>query len=74
LDFSARQPAPIASNGDEFIAALEVCGFNDWLIRMLHDCRCHKMPTKTFPTQRAVAWLKNLVLPEIDRLARCWVC
>ena len=26
------------------------------------------MPTKTFPTQRAIAWLKTLVLPEIDRL------
>ena len=27
-----------------------------------------EMPTKTFPTQRAIAWLKKLVLPEIDRL------
>ena len=27
-----------------------------------------EMPTKTFPTQRAIAWLKTLVLPEIDRL------
>src|SRR6202790_2166533 len=141
---------------DEFIAVLEVCGFNDWLIRMLQDYRCHKviliqpderkkcktdrrdaaalsellwvnrdrlrenkpgrgcrqvdiasstdqenrrlttlrkeagqdrtrlvntirhvlrrhnlqweMPTKTFPTQSAVAWLKQVVLPEIDRL------
>jgi transposase len=141
---------------DEFIAVLEVCGFNDWLIRMLQDYRCqrviliqpddrkkrktdrrdaaalsellwvnrarllaHKpvrglrqvdiaastdqanrrlttlrkearqartriinkirhilrchnlqwqMPTKTFPTKPAIAWLKNLVLPEIDRL------
>ena len=141
---------------DEFIAVLEVCGFNDWLIRMLQDYRCqrviliqpddrkkrktdrrdaaalsellwvnrdrllaHKpvrglrqvdiaastdqanrrlttlrkeareartrvinkirhilrrhnlqwqMPTKTFPTKPAIAWLQNLVLPEIDRL------
>jgi transposase len=34
--------------------------------------RCHNlqwpMPTKTFPTVAAVAWLKGLVLPEIDRL------
>ena len=137
------------------MAVLEVCGFNDWLIRMLKDYRCHKviliqpeerkkrktdrrdaaalsellwvnrarllhgkpvrglrqvdiasttdqenrrlttlrksagqaqtrvimkikhmlrrhnlqwdMPTKTFPTQRAIAWLKKLALPEIDR-------
>ena len=26
------------------------------------------MPTKTFPTLTAIAWLKKLVLPEIDRL------
>ena len=32
-----------------------------------HNLQWH-MPTKTFPTQRAIAWLKQLVLPEIDRL------
>src|ERR1700686_5201829 len=141
---------------DEFIAVLEVCGFNDWLIRMLQDYRCHRviliqpddrkkrktdrraaavlsellwvnrgrllahkpvrglrqvdlaastdqanrrlttlrkevreartrlinkvrhilrrhnlqwqMPTKRFPTKAAIAWLKQLVLPAIDRL------
>src|SRR6476660_9185475 len=141
---------------ESFVAVLEVCGFNDWLIRMLRDYRCHKviliqpddrkilktdrrdasalsellwvnrdrllhgkpvrglrqvdiasttdqedrrltmmrkdagrdltriinkvrqilrrhnlqweMPTKTFPTIAAVAWLKQIVLPEIDRL------
>jgi hypothetical protein len=135
---------------------LEVCGFNDWLIRMLQDYRCHKiiliqpddrkkcktdrrdaaalskllwvdwarllagkpvrglrqvdiaassdqenrrlttlrkearqartrvinkikhivrrrnlqwhLPTKTFPIKPAIAWLKALLLPEIDRL------
>jgi transposase len=26
------------------------------------------MPTKTFPTVAAIAWLKKLVLPEIDQL------
>ena len=142
--------------GESFVAVLEVCGFNDWLLRMLHDYRCHKviliqpddrkkrktdrrdaaglsellwvnrarllhgkpvrglrqvdiasttdqenrrlttlrkdagadlarvinkikqilrrhnlhweMPTKTFPTVAAIAWLKALVLPEIDQL------
>ncbi len=141
---------------ESFVAVLEVCGFNDWLIRMLHDYRCQKviliqpedrkkrktdrrdaaalsellwvnrgrllagkpvrglrqvdiasttdretrrlttlrkeagqsrtrvinkikhmlrrhnlqweMPTKTFPTKAAIAWLKKLVLSEIDRL------
>jgi transposase len=143
-------------SGESFVAVLEVCGFNDWLIRMLRDYRCQKviliqpndrknrktdrrdagalsellganrdrllqgkpvrglrqvdiasatdqedrrlttlrkdagrdltrvinkvrqilrrhnlqweMPTKTFPTIAAIAWLKQLVLPEIDRL------
>ena len=30
-------------DGASFVAVLEVCGFNDWLIRMLHDYRCHKV-------------------------------
>ena len=143
-------------DGESFIAVVEVCGFNDWLIRMLKDYRCHKviviqpeerkrrktdrrdaaelsellwvnrerflggkpvrglrqvivanttdqedrrlttlrkeagqaqteiinkiknilrkhnlqwkLPTKTFPTLAAVAWLKQISLPEIDRL------
>jgi transposase len=143
-------------NGESFVAVLEVCGFNDWLIRLLQDYRCHKviliqpdqrkkcktdrrdaaalsellwvnrdrllqgkpvrglrrvdiasstdqenrrlttlrkeagqartrlvnqvrhilrrhnlqwqMPTKRFPTKAGIAWLKQLVLPEIDRL------
>ncbi len=142
--------------GESFIAVLEVCGFNDLLIRLLHDYSRHKailiqpeerkqcktdrrdaaalsellwvnrerflagkpvrgrrqvgiasstdqenrrlttlrqeasqtrtrlinkikhlpwrhnlqwdMPTKTFPTKRAIAWLKQLVLPPMDRL------
>ncbi len=141
---------------ESFVAVLEVCGFNDWLIRMLRDYRCHKviliqpderkrcktdrrdaaalsellwvnrdrllqgkpvrglrqvdiaggtdqenrrlttlrkeagqartrlvnqvrhmlrrhnlqwqMPTKRLPTKAALAWLKQLALPEIDRL------
>jgi len=143
-------------DGECFVAVLEVCGFNDWLIRLLQDYRCHKviliqpddrkkrktdrrdaaalsellwvnrdrllhgkpvrglrqvdiasstdqenrrlttlrketgqartrlvnktrhilrrhnlqweMPTKRFPTKRAIAWLKQLVLPAIDHL------
>ncbi len=141
---------------EPFIAVVEVCGFNDWLIEMLRNYRCHKvvlvqpeerkrcktdrrdaaalsellwvnrdrflagqpvrglrqvdipsstdqqdrklttlrkeagqaqtqlvnrvkhilrkhnlqweMPTKTFPTAKAVAWLRTLALPEIDRV------
>lgn len=145
-----------AQQGEAFTAVLEVCGFNEWLIRMLKDYRCHKviviqpeerkkqktdrrdaaalsellwanrvrllqgkpvrglrqvdvansvdqenrrlttlrkdaarvrtriinsikhilrrhnlqwqMPTKTFPTQAAINWLKKLVLSTMDRL------
>lgn len=154
--FFQRLTREVAHGGGGFVAVLEVCGFNDWLIRMLNDYRCQKviliqpeerkrcktdrrdaaalsellwvnrarlmngkpvrglrqvditnskdqenrrlttlrkeagqaqtrlinkikhlirrynlqweMPTKTFPTQRAIAWLKQLVLPEVDRL------
>ncbi len=155
-EFFQRLTRERLQNGEQFTAVLEVCGFNDWLIRMLRDYRCHKviliqpeerknhktdrrdaaalsellwvnrsrlaegkpvrglrqidiasttdqqnrrlttlrkdagraktriintirhilrrhnlqweMPTKTFPTQAAIAWLKKLVLSEIDRL------
>ena len=30
-------------DGEPFVAVLEVCGFNDWLIRMLQDYRCHRV-------------------------------
>ncbi len=30
-------------DGESFVAVLEVCGFNDWLIRMLQDYRCQKV-------------------------------
>lgn len=154
--FFERLTRERASSGEPFVAVLEVCGFNDWLIRMLRDYHCQKviliqpeerkkrktdrrdaaslsellwvnrqrllsgkrvrglrqieiasptdqenrrlttlrkeagqararlinkikhllrrhnlqweMPTKTFPTARAITWLKGLVLPEIDRL------
>jgi transposase len=28
---------------ESFVAVLEVCGFNDWLIGMLQEYRCHKV-------------------------------
>jgi transposase len=154
--FFQRLTAERLAKGEEFVAVLEVCGFNDWLIRMLRDYKCQRviliqpydrkqrktdrrdaaslsellwvnrdrlmegksvrglrqvdiassvdqenrrlttlrkeagrsrtrlvnkvrhmlrrynleweMPTKKFPTKRATAWLKELKLPEIDRL------
>ena len=154
--FFERLTRETAASEESFVAVLEVCGFNDWLLRMLKDYRCHKviliqpeerkqrktdrrdaaalsellwvnrqrllagkpvrglrqvdvasttdqenrrltmlrrqagqtrtrlinkikhilrrhnlqweMPTKTFPTRTAIAWLERLALPEIDRL------
>ena len=30
-------------DGESFVAVVEVCGFNDWLIRTLKDYRCEKV-------------------------------
>ena len=38
-------------NGDTFVAVLEVCGFNDWLIRMLNDYHCQKRTYTSFPCE-----------------------
>ncbi|MDZ4688077.1 MAG: IS110 family transposase [Planctomycetaceae bacterium] len=155
-EFLERLKRDVLRDGESFVAVVEVCGFNDWLLQALEEHQCHKviliqpeerkkqktdrrdaaalsellwvnrerflagkpihglrqvqlpsatdqqnrrlttlrkeaseartrvinkikhllrrhnlqwsLPTKTFPTQRAVAWLKELVLPEIDRL------
>ncbi len=32
-----------AKREEPFIAVLEVCGFNGWLIQMLRNYRCHKV-------------------------------
>ena len=48
--------------GESFVAVLEVCGFNDWLIRMLRDYRCHKVIWYR-PTQ---PW-SGLSAPEFER-------
>jgi transposase len=41
------------------------------VLKIKHMLRRHNLqwdlPTKTFPTQRAIAWLKKLALPEVDR-------
>ena len=42
-DFFQRLTQERLQKGEEFVAVLEVCGFNDWLIRMLQDYRCHKV-------------------------------
>jgi len=42
-DFFQRFTRERLRDGESFVAVLEVCGFNDWLIRMLHDYRCHKV-------------------------------
>jgi len=36
-------------DGKSFAAVLEVCGFNDWLIRMLTDYRCARVEEAPAP-------------------------
>lgn len=156
--FFAQLTRERLGSGESYVAVLEVCGFNEWLIRMLRNYRCQQviliqpeqrkrqktdrrdaaalsellwvnrsrllagkpvrglrqvdiasptdqenrrltmlrkdagqlrtrlvnrirhllrrhnlqweMPTKKFPTKRALSWLKELVLPEMDQLER----
>ncbi len=41
--FFAKLTRERLRDGESFVAVLEVCGFNDWLIRLLNDYRCHKV-------------------------------
>ena len=41
--FFQRLTREYLSHGQSFIAVVEVCGFNDWLIRMLRDYHCHQV-------------------------------
>jgi len=65
-------------DGESFVAVLEVCGFNDWLIRMLRDYRCHKViliqpeDRKQRKTDRRdAAALSELLWVNRDRLLQC---
>src|SRR5262249_4006402 len=60
---------------ESFVAVLEVCGFNDWLVRMLHDYRCHKViliqpgdRKKCKTDRRDAAALSELLWVNRDRL------
>src|SRR5260370_38517274 len=62
-------------NGESFVAVLEVCGFNDWLIRMLQDYRCHQVILiqpddlkKCRTDRRAAAGLSELLWANRDRM------
>ena len=62
-------------DGESFVAVLEVCGFNDWLIRMLRDYRCHKViliqpedRKKRKTDRRDAAALSELLWVNRDRL------
>jgi transposase len=61
--------------GESFVAVLEVCGFNDWLIRMLRDYRCDKViliqpddRKKRKTDRRDAAGLSELLWVNRDRL------
>src|SRR5215831_3544437 len=67
-----RQPRP---EGESFVAVLEVCGFNDWLIRLLREYHCHKViliqpdqRKKCKTDRRDAAALSELLWANRDRL------
>ena len=60
---------------ESFIAVLEVCGFNDWLIRLLQEYRCRKViliqpddRKKCKTDRRDAAALSELLWVNRDRL------
>jgi transposase len=60
---------------ESFVAVLEVCGFNDWLIRLLREYRCHKViliqpddRKKCKTDRRDAAALSELLWANRDRL------
>jgi hypothetical protein len=62
-------------NGECSVAVLEVCGFNDWLIRMLKEYHCHKViliqpedRKKRKTDRRDAAALSELLWANRDRL------
>ncbi len=44
-EFFQRLTRECLRSDEQFVAVLEVCGFNDWLFRMLQDYRCKTTPT-----------------------------
>src|SRR5499427_7689126 len=64
-------------DGESFVAVLEVCGFNDWLIHMLRAYHCHKViliqpeeRKKCKTDRRDAAALSELLWVNRDRLLR----
>jgi transposase len=62
-------------DGESFVAVLEVCGFNDWLIHMLQNYRCHKViliqpddRKKRKTDRRDAAALSELLWVNCERL------
>jgi transposase len=61
---------------DEFMAILEVCGFNDWLIEKLHEWKCREIvlihpekPSKKKTDRRDARKLGDLLWLNRERLA-----
>ncbi len=62
---------------ESFVAVLEVCGFNDWLIRLLQEYRCRKViliqpddRKKCKTDRRDAAGLSELLWVNRDRLLK----
>jgi transposase len=42
-EFFERLKREHLHSGDSFLAVVEVCGFNDWLLEALEQHQCHKV-------------------------------
>jgi transposase len=76
LEFFEDVTARCAKAGSGFWAVLEVCGFNDWLIKMLKDFRCQKIllvqpedSDKRKTDRRDAALLSELLWLYRDKIA-----
>jgi transposase len=74
-DFFQQLTCERLRDGESFVAVLEVCSFNDWLIRMLQDYHCHKViliqpddRKKRKTDRRDAASLSELLWVNRDRL------
>ena len=74
-EFFQRLTRERLCSDESFVATLEVCGFNDWLIKMLRDYRCHKViliqpeeRKKQKTDRRDAAALSELLWVNRDRL------
>ena len=59
-EFFQRLTRERLQSGELFVAVLEVCGFNDWLIRMLRDYRAVCLTGANVASLGPPSWLRSV--------------